>query len=189
MCLENALEDTVTPKESGHGEMIIKEDIEVFEDSSYELPIGCTEEDVAYMREAMRLAALAEEIDEVPVGALVVRNGEIIATAYNMREHSKCATHHAEILAIEEACKRLGGWRLIGCTLYVTMEPCAMCAGAIINARIPRLVFGAPDLRFGAFGSLINLADVPLNHKPEIVGGVLKEENVNILRNYFKKKR
>ena len=147
------------------------------------------DEDIAFMKEAMALARMAEEIDEVPVGALVVKDGRVIAKAYNTREHSKCATHHAEILAIEEACRTLGGWRLPGCTLYVTMEPCAMCAGAIINARIPRVVFGAPDLRFGAFGSLINLADVPLNHKPEILGGVLKEENVNILRSYFKKKR
>ena len=141
------------------------------------------------MREAMALAKMAEDIDEVPVGALIVRDGEIIAKAYNTRETSKCATHHAEILAIEEACRVLGGWRLPGCTLYVTMEPCAMCAGAIINARIPRVVFGAPDLRFGAFGSLINLADVPLNHKPEILGGVLVDENVEMLRAYFKKKR
>ena len=148
-----------------------------------------TDEDVVFMREAMSLAAMAEEIDEVPVGALIVRDGKVIAKAYNTREHSKCATHHAEILVIEQACRTLGGWRLPGCTLYVTMEPCAMCAGAIINARIPRVVFGAPDLRFGAFGSLINLADVPLNHKPEIVGGVLKDENVEILRSYFKKKR
>ena len=148
-----------------------------------------TLEDIAFMREAMALARMAEEIDEVPVGAIVVRDGEIISRAYNTREHSKCATHHAEILAIEEACRALGGWRLPGCTLYVTMEPCAMCAGAIINARIPRVVYGAPDLRFGAFGSLINLADVPLNHKPDIVGGVLKDENVEMLRSYFKKKR
>ena len=145
--------------------------------------------DVAFMREAMALARIAEEIDEVPVGALIVRDGKIISKAYNTRETSKCATHHAEILAIEEACRVLGGWRLPGCTLYVTMEPCAMCAGAIINARIPRVVYGAPDLRFGAFGSLINLAEVPLNHKPEILGGILGEENVEILRSYFKKKR
>ena len=145
--------------------------------------------DVAFMREAMSLAALAEQIDEVPVGALIVRDGEVIARAYNTREHSKCATHHAEILAIEEACRVLGGWRLPGCTLYVTMEPCAMCAGAIINSRIPRVVYGAPDLRFGAFGSLINLAELPLNHKPEIIGGVLEDENVKVLRGYFKKKR
>ena len=148
-----------------------------------------TDEDVAFMKEAMALAMMAEEIDEVPVGALIVRDGKIIARAYNTRESSKCATHHAEILAIEEACRTLGGWRLPGCTLYVTMEPCCMCAGAIINARIPRVVYGAPDLRFGAFGSLINLAEIPLNHKPEIVGGVLGEENVQILRSYFKKKR
>ena len=148
-----------------------------------------SENDVAYMLEAMSLARLAEDIDEVPVGALIVRDGKVISKAYNTRESSKCATHHAEILAIEEACRALGGWRLPGCTLYVTMEPCAMCAGAIINARIPRVVFGAPDLRFGAFGSLINLAEIPLNHKPELVGGVLKDENVEILRSYFKKKR
>ena len=148
-----------------------------------------SEDDVAYMLEAMSLARLAEDIDEVPVGALIVRDGKVVSRAYNTRESSKCATHHAEILAIEEACRTLGGWRLPGCTLYVTMEPCAMCAGAIINARIPRVVFGAPDLRFGAFGSLINLAEVPLNHKPELVGGVLKDENVEILRSYFKKKR
>lgn len=149
----------------------------------------CSDVDIAFMKEAMTLAKMAEEIDEVPVGALVVRDGKIIAKAYNTRESSKCATHHAEILAIEEACRVLGGWRLPGCTLYVTMEPCAMCAGAIINARIPRVVFGAPDLRFGAFGSLINLSEVPLNHKPEILGGVLADENVEILRSYFKKKR
>jgi len=148
-----------------------------------------SDEDISFMREAMSLAALAQEIDEVPVGAIIVRDGRIIAKAYNTREHSKCATHHAEILAIEEACRALGGWRLPGCTLYVTMEPCAMCAGAIINARIPKVVFGAPDLRFGAFGSLINLANVPLNHKPELVGGVLKEENVEMLQGYFKNKR
>ena len=145
--------------------------------------------DIEFMRMAMELARQAEAIDEVPVGALIVRDGKVIATAYNTRETSKCATHHAEVLAIEEACRVLGGWRLPGCTLYVTMEPCCMCAGAIINARIPRVVYGAPDLRFGAFGSLVKLAEIPLNHKPEIVGGVLSEENVDILRSYFKKKR
>ncbi len=168
--------------ENEYKEYMIDED-----DTSLQLEF--CDEDVAYMREAMSLAALAEEIDEVPVGALIVRDGKVIARAYNTRESSKCATHHAEILAIEEACHALGGWRLPGCTLYVTMEPCAMCAGAIINARIPRVVFGAPDLRFGAFGSLINLAEVPLNHRPEILDGILKDENVEILRSYFKKKR
>ena len=146
-------------------------------------------EDIRFMRRAMELAREAEAIDEVPVGSLIVREGKIIAEAYNTREHSKCATHHAEVLAIEHACRALGGWRLPGTTLYVTMEPCAMCAGAIINARVERVVFGAPDLRFGAFGSLIDLAAIPLNHKPEVVGGVLGEENREMLSAYFKKKR
>ena len=135
------------------------------------------------------LAREAEAIDEVPVGALAVRNGEIIARAYNLREHSKCATHHAEVLAIEAACRALGGWRLPGVTLYVTMEPCAMCAGAIINARVARVVYGAPDKRFGAFGSLFDLNSFGLNHRPEIVGGVLGEECAEMLSSYFRKKR
>lgn len=145
--------------------------------------------DEFYIREAMRLARLAEEEDEVPVGCVIVRDGEIIASAYNTRERSKCATHHAEILAIERACEALGGWRLPGTTLYVTMEPCVMCAGAIINARIPRVVFGTRDIRFGAFGSLINLAEIPFNHKPEITSGVLEEECREMLGEYFRKKR
>lgn len=148
-----------------------------------------TEEDEYFMRQAIALAIEAAERDEVPVGAIAVRDGKIISRASNTREESKCATHHAELLAIEGACRALGGWRLPGVTLYVTMEPCAMCAGAIINARVPRVVFGTPDLRFGAFGSLINLAKVPLNHKPELVGGVLGDECAKILTDYFKSKR
>ena len=148
-----------------------------------------TELDEKYMLEAIQLAKEAGDIDEVPIGALIVRDGEVISRAYNTREHSKCATHHAEILAIEAACKALGGWRLPGATLYVTMEPCAMCAGAIINARIPRVVYGTRDIRFGAFGSLIDLSTVGLNHKPEVVGGVLEEECRTLLTDYFKKKR
>ena len=146
-------------------------------------------EDIAYIRECMELAAKAEEIDEVPVGAMIVRDGVVLARAYNTRETSKCATHHAEILAIEEACRALGGWRLPGVTLYVSMEPCAMCAGAIINARIPRVVYGAKDYRFGAFGSLVDLSKIPFNHIPEVVGGVLQEECSTQLTAYFKKKR
>ena len=146
-------------------------------------------DDEYFMREAIALAREAESIDEVPVGAVVVRNGEIIARAYNTRETSKCATHHAEVLAIEEACRKLGGWRLPGVTLYVTMEPCVMCAGAIVNARVPRVVYGAPDIRFGAFGSALDLTRVPLNHTPEVVGGVLVEECASILSEYFKNKR
>jgi tRNA(adenine34) deaminase len=145
--------------------------------------------DELFMRRAIELANVAAEADEVPVGAVAVKDGKIIAEAYNTRETTKCATHHAEVLAIEAACRALGGWRLPGVTLYVTMEPCAMCAGAIINARIPRVVFGAPDLRFGAFGSLIDLSEVPLNHKPELVGGVLSDECVKMLSSYFAKKR
>lgn len=145
--------------------------------------------DEFYMREAIKLAGLARDIDEVPVGALIVRDGEIISTAYNTRENTKCATHHAEILAIEGACRALGGWRLPGVTLYVTMEPCAMCAGAIINARIPRVVYGTRDIRFGAFGSALDLAKIPLNHTPEVVGGVLEEETREMLSDYFKAKR
>lgn len=147
------------------------------------------ERDEYFMRRAIELAKKAESLDEVPVGAVAVRDGVVIAEAYNTREQDKCATHHAEVVAIERACAALGGWRLPGVTLYVTMEPCAMCAGAIINARVPRVVYGARDLRFGAFGSLINLADVPLNHKPEVVGGVLGEECAATLTKYFRAKR
>ena len=136
-----------------------------------------------------REAEEAEKLDEVPVGAVAVRGGVIVGEGYNTRESEKCALGHAECNAIRAACANMGGWRLPGVTLYVTMEPCAMCAGAIINSRIPRVVFGANDLRFGAFGSLINLAEVPLNHTPEIIGGVLGDECRAVLQAYFKKKR
>lgn len=145
--------------------------------------------DLLYMKRAIDLSKEAAEADEVPVGALIVRNGEIIAEAKNSREHDKCATHHAEILAIEEACRKLGGWRLIGCTLYVSLEPCPMCGGAIVNARIPRVVFGAFDKRAGVFGSAIDFNTLSFNHRPEIKGGVLEEEAVSILSAYFKEKR
>ena len=145
--------------------------------------------DEEFMEEAIRLALLAAERDEVPVGAVAVRNGEIIATAFNTREESKCATHHAEILCIEAACRALGGWRLPGVTLYVTMEPCVMCAGAIINSRIERVVYGAKDHRFGAFGSALDVNTAGLNHKPQVVGGVLGQRCADILSDYFKAKR
>lgn len=145
--------------------------------------------DIEYMKTALALAESAAEEDEVPVGAVIVRDGEIIAAAKNAREANKCATHHAEILAIEEACRRLGGWRLPETTLYVTLEPCAMCAGAIINARIPRVVYAASDLRFGALGSLTDLSLLPFNHKPEILRGVLADEAAGIISAYFKRKR
>lgn len=148
-----------------------------------------TEADEYFMREAMRLAREAAERDEVPVGAIAVRDGRILSCASNTREESKCATHHAEILAIEAACRALGGWRLPGVTLYVTMEPCCMCAGAIVNARVERVVYGAPDLRFGAMGSLFDVTKFPLNHIPAVTGGVMRDECVGILSGYFKKKR
>ena len=150
--------------------------------------INLTDDEI-YMEEAVKLALLAAEKDEVPVGAVAVRDGKIIARAYNTREESKCATHHAEILAIEEACRTLGGWRLPGVTLYVTMEPCVMCAGAIINSRIERVVYGAKDHRFGAFGSALDVCEAGLNHKPEVVGGVLGDRCADILSTYFKNKR
>ena len=145
--------------------------------------------DEMFMEEAIKLALDAADRDEVPVGAVVVRDGKIIARGSNTREESKCATHHAEILAIEEACHFLGGWRLPGVTLYVTMEPCVMCAGAIINARIERVVYGAKDHRFGAFGSALDVNTAGLNHRPEVVGGVLGDKCADILSTYFKNKR
>ena len=150
--------------------------------------ISLTQDEI-FMEEAIKLALLAAQQDEVPVGAIAVRDGKIIASAFNTREESKCATHHAEILAIEAACRTLGGWRLPGVTLYVTMEPCVMCAGAIINSRIERVVYGARDHRFGAFGSAIDVNSAGLNHRPEVLGGVLGDRCAEILSGYFKAKR
>lgn len=144
--------------------------------------------DAEYMGLALKEAERAKAEDEVPVGAVIVRNGQVIASAYNTREYGKNALYHAEIKAIDMACKALGGWRLVGCTMYVTLEPCPMCAGAIINARIERVVYGASDHKAGAFGTMINLADYPL-FKPQIEGGVLAEECSEILTSFFKLKR
>ena len=145
--------------------------------------------DLDMMARARELAAQAAERDEVPIGAVIVYGGEIIAEASNLRETEKSATAHAELLAIEEACRARGGWRLHGCTLYVTLEPCAMCAGAAINARLDRVVFGAYDHRFGAMGSLCDLPALPFNHKPEVTGGVAEEACASLLSDYFRKKR
>ena len=144
--------------------------------------------DEKYMLIALDEAKKAESEDEVPVGAIIVRNGEIVSRAYNTREYGKNALYHAEIKAIDEACKKLGGWRLVGCTMYVTLEPCPMCAGAIIIARVERVVFGALDVKADAFGTMINLTDYPL-FKPEITSGVLKDDCSKILTEFFKKKR
>lgn len=146
-------------------------------------------EDETFLREALAEAGRAARMDEVPVGAVIVRDGQMIARAANTREGSKCATHHAEILAIEEACRTLGGWRLPGTTLYVTLEPCPMCAGAIANARVERVVFGAYDPKAGAYGSVFDLNALPLNHHPAVVGGCLEPECRSVLTSYFRAKR
>lgn len=145
--------------------------------------------DEEFMRVALMLAREAKEAGEVPVGAVVVYNGEIIASAKNRREGNRCATAHAELLAIEQACAVRGGWRLFGSELYVTLEPCVMCAGAAINARLDRVIFGTPDLRFGALGSLVDINSLGLNHKLRITGGVLEEECRAILQEFFRERR
>lgn len=124
------------------------------------------EQDIRFMKEALRQAALAAGEGEVPVGAVITKGDEIVAVGRNRRETGKSALAHAELEAIAEACRRLGGWRLWECTLYVTLEPCPMCAGAIINARIPRLVFGAKDGKAGSAGSVVDLFSLPYNHRP-----------------------
>jgi tRNA(adenine34) deaminase len=142
--------------------------------------------DIIFMQRAIELAKKAAEIGEVPIGAVIVKNGEIIAEAYNLRETQKLATAHAELYAIEAACKKLGGWRLFGCTLYVTLEPCAMCAGAIVNARIDRVVYGTDDPKAGSCGSLVNLFELPYNHQPTLESGVLRDECAAALSDFFK---
>ena len=141
------------------------------------------------MKQALARAKNAEKSDEVPIGALIVKDGKIIASGRNMREGKRNALHHAEIIAIDRACKKIGAWRLTGCTLYVTMEPCSMCAGAIVNSRISRVVFGCYDQKAGACGSVYNINDYPLNHKFEVVGGVLENECASILSEFFIKLR
>ena len=147
-----------------------------------------TDADIFYMREALKEAEAAAADDEVPVGAIMVRDGEIIARARNRREKDKNPLSHAEIKIINDTSLALGGWRLTRCTLYVTLEPCPMCAGAIVNSRIERVVFGAYDDKAGAFGTMLNLTDYPL-FKPVIEGGVLKDECASMLSDFFKKKR
>ena len=140
----------------------------------------------AFMREALRLAREAAEGGDVPVGAVLVREGMIVSRGRNRRESEKSALAHAELEAIAGACAALGGWRLWQCDLYVTLEPCPMCAGAIINARIPRLFFGAYDKKAGSCGSVVNLFDLPYNHKPQVTGGVLEAECSALLSDFFR---
>ncbi len=144
------------------------------------------ETDLEFMRRALALAKEAADEGEAPIGAIIVRDGKIAGVGRNRRERDKNALGHAEIEAIDNACKTLGGWRLIGCTMYVTLEPCPMCAGAIINARIERVVFGAYDKKAGSCGSVTNLFELPYNHKPELIGGVLEEECSLALTNFFR---
>lgn len=144
-----------------------------------------------YMREALKLAKIAYDLGEVPVGAVVVNkiNGEIIGRGYNLRETDKNPLAHAEIIAINEASQALGGWRLINCDIYVTLEPCPMCCGAIINSRVENVIFGAYDKKSGSVKSMQEMFELPYNHKPTAVGGVLEEECSAILSRFFKELR
>ncbi|WP_283672843.1 tRNA adenosine(34) deaminase TadA [Butyricicoccus sp. Marseille-Q5471] len=142
-----------------------------------------------YMKAALRLAQKAADEGEVPVGAVVVCDGKIVGRGRNRRETRKDALHHAEIEAIGKACKKLGGWRLHRCDIYVTLEPCPMCAGAIINSRIKTVYFGAPDAKAGSCGTLVNLFELPYNHKPEVVSGLMEEECAGILKSFFRELR
>lgn len=147
--------------------------------------------DQEYMQEALLLARKAYELGEAPIGAVVVKKstGEIIGRGYNLRESDKSPLAHAEIIALNEASKILGGWRVVDSVLYVTLEPCPMCAGAIINSRIDRVVFGAKDAKAGSLGSVTNLFDLPYNHKPEVTSGVLESECSGILSEFFSELR
>jgi len=141
------------------------------------------------MRQALLLAEEAGKEGEIPVGAVIVKDGKIIATGRNRREKNKNALHHAELEAIDCACKALGSWRLNDCDLYVTLEPCPMCAGAIINARIKTVYFGAFDSKAGSFGSVEDFNRLSYNHKPEILGGIMEMECGEILKSFFENLR
>ena len=143
-----------------------------------------------FMREALKEAKKAYAKEEVPIGAVIVKDGKVIARGHNKRETTKQACAHAEIIAIEKACKKLEAWRLIDCEMYVTLEPCPMCAGAIMNARIKKLYIGAMEPKFGAVGSKVNLLeDIKFNHDVEVEKGVLKEECIEYIRSFFKERR
>lgn len=146
-------------------------------------------DDVSLMRAALEQARIAASLGEVPVGAVISKDGEIVAAAHNTRETEKNATHHAELLAIDEACRKLGGWRLWQCELFVTLEPCPMCTGAIINSRLKRVVYGAKDEKAGCCGSVINLLELPFNHKPVLESGLLESECAAILTEFFEQLR
>ena len=143
-----------------------------------------------FMQQAIKQAELAKSCDEVPVGAVIVKDCKIIAKAYNKRERKQNALLHAEIIAIDKACKKLGSFRLNDCEMYVTLEPCPMCAGAIINARVGKVFFGAFDQKRGCAGSIYNLlADPRFNHNPIVEGGIMQQECVKLLQDFFETKR
>ncbi len=145
--------------------------------------------DKKFMLEAIKEAKIAARGGEVPVGAVIVKDGEIIAKGRNEREKKQNALSHAEIEAINNACKKLGSWRLDGCEMYVTLEPCPMCAGAIINSRIKTLVFGAYDSKMGSIDSVVNLCDYPYNHKVEVYGGICEDDCLSVLKQFFEELR
>jgi tRNA(adenine34) deaminase len=143
-----------------------------------------------FMMEALKEAYKAYEKGEVPVGAVIVKDGRIISKAHNLRESLRDATAHAEVLAIREACKRLNSWRLADCNLYVTLEPCPMCAGAILQARIARLVFGAMDFKAGCAGSIYNFfAAGQFNHSTDVISGIMEDECRDIMKKFFGQRR
>lgn len=141
--------------------------------------------DEQLMRIALDEARIAASLGEVPVGAVVAKDGEVVAKAHNLRETDRNATYHAELLAIDTACKQLGGWRLWQCELFVTLEPCPMCSGAIINSRLRRVVYGAADSKAGCCGGLTDLFALPFNHHPVVEGGLLQEEAQALLQEFF----
>ncbi|MDU2064488.1 MAG: tRNA adenosine(34) deaminase TadA [Sporomusaceae bacterium] len=146
--------------------------------------------DVLYMNLALDQAKLAGDIGEVPIGAVLVLNDEVVATAHNRRETWHDATAHAEVIVIREACQKLGRWRLTGATLYVTIEPCPMCAGAIVMSRIDRVVYGSSDYKAGAVESLFNIVQHPgLNHQVDVTAGILADECSSLMKNFFKSRR
>ena len=146
-------------------------------------------DDSVYMDEALALAAEAAAEGEVPVGCVIVCRDQIVGRGRNRRETAKTALGHAEIEAIADACRNLGGWRLWECTLYVTLEPCPMCAGAIVNARIPKVIYGAADQKAGSCGSVCDLFSMDFNHHPEVISGVREEECAALLRHFFQELR
>lgn len=149
----------------------------------------CEDLDMRFMAIALDLARESAAEGEVPVGAVIVRDGEIVGVGRNRRETVGNSLAHAEIEAIDAACRRLGGWQLVNCTMYVTLEPCPMCAGAIINSRIERLVQGAPNPKAGSCGSVVDLFALPYNHRPQLTSGIMGEECATVLKDFFKRLR